>query len=94
MHLNDRLAVDDQVVPAGHLLAYVQQQPVVTGLRNNHLCLEKMALAHFSSAAFRCGDVHRFTGTSTFLPDEWKTVAAGVEFRQAVVVPQNAIALA
>ena len=53
-----------------------------------------MALAYLTLVALGRGDVHLLAGTSSLTLRQGDALAAGVELRQAVVVPQDAIALA
>ena len=80
---------------AGHLLTYIQHDPVVASLFNREIYLVDIPLTHLSSASFCRGDIHHLTSAFSLLLDECKSAdVTGVEVRLAIVVPQNTVALA
>ena len=93
LHVDDRLSVDDEVVATCHLLPNVEQQRIVASLGDIDGCLEDMSLTHFTPPAAGRGDVHHFTLPCPIALHEAHAVAAGIELRQSVVVPQDAVAL-
>ena len=95
LHLDDGLAVDGEVMSAGHLLADIQHDSVISCLISCEIHRVDISLSYLTPATFGRGDIHHFTGASSFLFVERPTsVIAGIEIRQSVVVPQDAIALA
>ena len=79
---------------ACHLLSHVEQQRVVAGLVYLDVGGEDMTLAHLTLAAFGRGDVHHLLLTLALALHQFHLLAAGVVVHQAVVVPQQSVALA
>ena len=77
-----------------HLLAYIEQQGIVTTLCNLDGGLKNMTLAYFFFAAFRRGDVYYFLCAVAIALLEAHTLTTGVELSHSVVIPENTIALA
>ena len=94
VHFDDRLAVDAEVVTAGHLLPHVEEQGVVARLGNSDGGLEDVVLTHLAAAALGSGDIHFLAGAGVALLFQLHTLAGGVEVGEAVVVPQQSVALA
>ena len=53
-----------------------------------------MALTYLALASFRRGDIDDFLCTGTVTLDKLGILAAGVELRHSVVIPEDAIAFA
>ena len=94
LHLDDRLPVDHQVMPASHLLPYVEQQRVVAPLGNIERSLKEVALAHFLLASLGRSDVDHLAAARTFTLVKGDVLVGRIKLRQAIVVPQQTIALA
>ena len=79
---------------ACHLLTYIEQQAIVALLGDGDGALEDMTFTNLALTAFCGGDIDNLFLTSTILFLQGHALICGVEFRHAIVVPQDAIAFA
>ena len=77
-----------------HLLPYIQQQTIVTGLSNINSSLEDMAFTHLTTVTLGGRHVNHIAGPCTLTLLQSDKLFAGIKLRQSVVIPQDAIALA
>ena len=94
LHLDDWLSVDTQMMTTRHLLSYIQQQTIVTGLSNINSSLEDMAFTHLPTVTLGGRHVNHIASPCTLTLLQSDKLFAWIKLRQSVVIPQDAIALA
>ena len=92
-YVHHRLAVDGEVVPARHLLAHVQQEGVGAVLGNVDAAGEGPGEAPLPPVAGGAGGVHRLALAVLAGHGQRDGLVRRVEVRQAVIVPEQAVAL-
>ena len=94
LHIDDGLTVDGKVMTARHLLPDIQQERIVALCEDGEFGDVDIPLSDLAPTTLRRGDIHHLTLSLCSLPFQFDTPVTGIEVRQSIVVPQDAIALA
>ena len=77
-----------------HLLSDIQQERIVALSEDRKFSHIDIPLSDLAPTTLRRGDIHHLTLSLCSLPFQFNPPVTGIEVRQSIVVPQDAIALA